>query len=211
MLQTRGFLIVVSGPGGVGKNTLINAVLPRMPELLYSVSATTRPPRPGEVEGKDYFFRTPEQFQAMIEGGELLEWAEFCGHRYGTPRAFVDQALAAGRSVITDIDIQGAAQIRRNMPEGVFVFLIPPTIEELRRRLEQRGADSQARVAQRLDAAAVELQAIGEYDYFVVNDDIAQGADRLMAIIAAERCRIDRSDYRTLLNDFSTHFHKGVT
>ena len=136
-MNSEGFLVVLSGPSGAGKNTLLNAVMNRVPGLRYSVSATTRPPRPGERDGVDYFFVSDAAFDEMIGRGELLEYATFCEHRYGTPRRFVDERLAAGDTVITDIDIQGARQIQKAMPEAVFVFLMPPSMETLRQRLVQ--------------------------------------------------------------------------
>ncbi|MBO8142248.1 MAG: guanylate kinase [Firmicutes bacterium] len=195
----RGFLVVLSGPSGVGKNTLLNAVLPTVEGLKYSVSATTRPPRPGEVHGRDYFFVSDEEFDAMLERGELLEWAEFVGRRYGTPRRYVDQCLAQGLTVILDIDIQGAAQVRAAMPEAVLVFLLPPSLEELRRRIYGRGKDPEAAIVKRLSAAKHELAAVTDYDYVIVNDDLAKARDELRAIILAERCRVSRSDYPSLI------------
>lgn len=195
----RGFLVVLSGPSGVGKNTLLNAVLPRVENLRYSVSATTRPPRAGEVHGRDYFFVTDDEFDAMIQGGELLEWAEFVGRRYGTPRRYIEQCLEQGQTVILDIDIQGAAQIRAAMPEAVLVFLLPPSLEELRRRIYGRAKDSEAAIVQRLSWAENELAAVSEYDYAIVNDDLERACDQLRAIIIAERCRVSRSDYPALV------------
>src|SRR5690606_21539315 len=141
------------GPSGAGKNTLLNAVLPRIPDLKYSVSATTRPPRPGERDGVDYFFLDDAAFDAMIARDEFLEWAEFAGYRYGTPRRFVEECLAQGYVVITDVDIQGARQIKEKMPDGVFVFLLPPSMEELQRRLESRGTESAEAISRRLKIA----------------------------------------------------------
>ncbi|HEY8497810.1 MAG TPA: guanylate kinase, partial [Limnochordales bacterium] len=140
MQLKRGFLVVVSGPGGVGKNTLVNAVRRRMPELLYSVSVTTRPPRPGELHGRDYFFVTPERFTQLVQAGELLEWARFGDHWYGTPARYVSEAVAAGRIVLLDIDVQGARQLRESRRlDAVFVFLLPPSLEALRERLLRRA------------------------------------------------------------------------
>ena len=138
-MNSKGFLIVLSGPSGVGKNTLMNRVIPRIPNLQYSVSATTRPPRSGEVDGVDYFFVSDEEFDRMIAEDEFLEWAEFVGNRYGTPRTFVEEQIQQGRTVIMDVDIQGALQIKQKMSDAVLVFLLPPTWEELRNRLNKRG------------------------------------------------------------------------
>ncbi len=191
-VKSRGFLVVLSGPSGVGKNTLLKAILPRVPGLIYSVSATTRPPRPGERHGVDYFFLSEEEFQARIDRGEFLEWAEFCGYRYGTPRAYVEECLARGLIVIMDIDIQGARQVRQKMPDGVAIFVLPPSLEELRHRLEARGADSETAVDRRLRVAAEELAALADYDYWIVNDDLERAVRTLEAIILAERSRVQR-------------------
>lgn len=190
---------MLSGPSGVGKNTLLNAVLPKVEGLRYSVSATTRPPRPGEVHGRDYFFLTDEEFDRMIERGELLEWAEFVGRRYGTPRRYIEECLEQGETVILDIDIQGAAQIRAAMPEAVLVFLLPPSLEELRRRIYGRAKDSEAAILERLSWAKHELAAVTDYDYVIVNDDLERACEQLRAIILAERCRVSRSDYPELV------------
>lgn len=193
-VKSRGILVVLSGPSGAGKNTLLNAVLPRIPDLRYSVSVTTRPPRKGETEGVNYFFVDDVTFDQMIERDELLEWAEFCGHRYGTPRRFVEECLERGESVITDLDIQGAKQIRRSYPDGVFVFLLPPSLDELKRRLKGRGTEGSEAIAKRLETATHELRAIVDYDYWVMNDSLETAASELAAIICAERRRVKRID-----------------
>ena len=189
----RGFLVVVSGPGGVGKNTLVTELRRRMPEVGYSVSVTTRPPRPGEREGVDYFFVTPEAFADMVRRGELLEWARFGDHLYGTPRAFVEQALEQKRVVLLDVDIQGARQLRQQQVEAVFVFLAPPSLAALRERLLRRGSDPPEAVERRMQLALTELQAVFDYDYVVVNRCLGQAADQLEAIIRAEACRPERT------------------
>lgn len=185
----RGFLVVVSGPGGVGKNTLVSELRRRMPEVGYSVSATTRPPRPGERDGVDYFFVTPEAFAEMVRRGELLEWARFGDHLYGTPRAFIEQALEQRRVVLLDVDVQGARQLRQKQLEAVFVFLAPPSLEALRERLIRRGADPPQEVERRMQLALTELRAASDYDYVVINQGLEQAADQLEAIIRAEACR----------------------
>jgi guanylate kinase len=198
-LQSNGFLVVLSGPSGVGKNTVLNAVLSQMPDLKYSVSVTTRPPRPGEVHGRDYFFVTDEEFDRLVQDDRLLEWAEFVGHRYGTPREYIEQCLRSGYTVIMDIDIQGARQIRQKMPEAVLVFLWPPSLEELSRRIRERGTDSEAAVSRRLAWARQELEAVRDYDYVIVNDDVEKAAAQLRSIVVAERCRVSRWNYRACL------------
>ncbi|HLS89962.1 MAG TPA: guanylate kinase [Limnochordia bacterium] len=197
-MKARGFLVVLSGPSGAGKNTLLSAVLPRIPDLKYSVSATTRPPRPGEKHGVDYYFLQDDEFQEMIDRGEFLEWAEFAGYRYGTPRRFVEECLAQGLTVITDIDIQGARQIKQRMPDGVFVFLLPPSFEELEKRLHKRGTDSSEAIGRRLKIALEEVAAIVDYDYWILNRDLEEACEQLVAIIRAERARVSRTDLSTL-------------
>lgn len=201
-VRSRGFLVVLSGPSGAGKNTLLNAVLPLIPDLRYSVSVTTRPPRPGERDGVDYFFVDDAEFDRLIEQDEFLEWAEFCGYRYGTRRSFVDECLRRGETVITDIDIQGAKQIRERMPEGVFVFLLPPSMAELRKRLRQRGTEEESAICRRLETALEELQAITYYDYWILNDDLQRAASTLEAIIRSERSRVQRLQTPDLMLQF---------
>lgn len=200
-MQQRGFLLILSGPSGAGKNTVLDAARERLPDLLYSVSATTRPRRPLEEDGLDYFFLTKEEFQRRVEAGEFLEWAEFCNHYYGTPTAYVTKALEEGQVVAMDIDIQGARQVKEKMPEAVFVFLLPPTMAELESRLRGRSSDSDIAIRQRLDTALSELKAGIEYDYVIRNDEIDRAAAKLVAIITAERCRLRHSEYFELLKD----------
>lgn len=193
-MRSRGILVVLSGPSGAGKNSLLNAVLPRVPDLRYSVSVTTRSPRPGEKEGMNYFFVDDSQFDEMAQSDQLLEWAEFCGNRYGTPRRFVEEALERGESVITDLDIQGARQIKRNHQDGVFVFLLPPSLSELKKRLTLRGTEGDDAISKRLETAIEELRAIADYDYWVLNDSLEKATSDLEAIIRAERCSVERID-----------------
>ncbi len=201
MVRQRGFLLILSGPSGAGKNTVLDAVRERCPELLYSVSATTRPPRPLEQDGRDYLFLSRDEFERRKEAGDFLEWAEFCGHYYGTPLAYVRDSLERGQVVVMDIDIQGARQVKRKMPEAIFVFLLPPTMAELENRLRGRSSDSDAAIKNRLDKALMELRAGIEYDYVIRNDEIDNAATKLQAIITAERCRVRRSEYFELLKD----------
>ncbi|MEW6048180.1 MAG: guanylate kinase [Bacillota bacterium] len=188
----RGFLVVVSGPGGVGKNTLVNAVRRRMPDVLYSVSVTTRPPRPGEADGRDYFFVTPERFREMVQAGELLEWARFGDHWYGTPARFVQRAVDSGKIVLLDVDIQGARQLRDKRIDAVFVFLLPPSLEALRERMMRRAADAPEVIERRMAMALTEMAAASDYDYVVVNDGLDEASHKLEAIIRAESCRPHR-------------------
>lgn len=193
-MHLKGFLIVLSGPSGAGKNTVMNAVVPTIPNISYSVSVTTRPPRAGETDGVDYFFVDDQRFDKLIASDELLEWAVFCGYRYGTPKSFVEKETRSGRTVILDVDIQGAVQIRQRNPQAVLVFLLPPTWEELRRRLRARGKDAEETIRRRLEHSFEELKHIVDYDYFVINDDLDRAAARLRTIIQAEWCRVERAD-----------------
>lgn len=190
----RGFLVVVSGPGGVGKNTLVNAVRRRMPEVLYSVSVTTRPPRKGERDKVDYCFVDPERFMAMARAGDLLEWARFGEHWYGTPAEFVHRAVQDGRVVLLDIDVQGARQLRERTADSVLVFLLPPSLEALRERLVRRAKDAPEAIDRRMRMALTEMAAASEYDYVIVNESIDEASQRLEAIIRAETCRPRRLD-----------------
>jgi guanylate kinase len=188
----RGRLIVVAGPSGVGKGTVVRRLLSRDPEgLVLSVSATTREPRAGEVPGIDYAFVSDAEFDRMIRTGDLLEWADIVGHRSGTPRAFVETQLAAGRDVVLEIDVQGAAQVRDAVPDALLIFLIPPSFEELETRLRSRGTETEDRIRWRLQTADWELQQAGWFDHVVVNDDVERAADEVAAII--ERSRSDGS------------------
>lgn len=197
-MDLKGFLIVLSGPSGAGKNTLMNQVIPHIPNLQYSVSATTRQPRPGEVNGVDYFFVSDEKFDEMIANDEFLEWAEFVGNRYGTPKSFVEKQIEIGKTVIMDVDIQGALQIRAKLDDVVLVFLLPPTWEELERRLNKRGQDPKEAILKRLERSYEELKYIVDYDYFIINDQLEKAAERLLTIINAEWCRVDRTDWDTI-------------
>lgn len=185
--MAEGRLIIISGPSGAGKGTLVDRLVARVPRLWVSVSATTRPPRPGEVDGEDYIFVSPDEFDALIERGELLEWAEVHGNRYGTLRSVVERKLADGVDVVLEIDPQGAFQVKRLMPEAVLVFIVAPSLEELERRIRKRGAETEDQVRTRLETALRELELAGEYDYVVENDDVATATDRLVDIVASLR------------------------
>lgn len=185
--QVSARLTVLAGPTAVGKGTVSADIRARHPEIWLSVSATTRAPRPGEIDGVHYFFVDEARFDEMVEHGELLEWAVVHGaHRYGTPRAAVEERLAAGRPVLLEIDLQGARQVKKSMPGAHFVFLAPPSWDELVRRLVGRGTEGESERERRLETARVELAAESEFDLVIVNDDVTRAADELAAVILAQ-------------------------
>jgi guanylate kinase len=187
----RGTLIVLAGPSGVGKGSVVERLRSRDPEgLAVSISATTRRMRSGETDGVDYLFVDDAGFDRMIADGELLEWAEvYPGRRYGTPRSFVDRTLAEGRDVVLEIDVQGAALVRAQAPDAVLILLTPPSMDALEARLRGRGTEDEASIAERLAAAARELEQAGWFDHMVVNDDVQRAAEEVAAIIEASRTR----------------------
>ena len=191
-MAEKGLLIVLSGPSGVGKSTIIARLLRRRSDIRFSVSATTRNPRPGEEEGLSYFFRTHEEFERMIREDAFLEYAEYVGNFYGTPERPVDEQLEEGWNVLLDIEVQGAAQVIKKRPDAVSVFVLPPSFKELERRLRGRGTDILGQVAARLDRARRECALAHNYTYIVVNDDAETAARQLDAIITAEACRSGR-------------------
>lgn len=190
--MSRGILFVLSGPSGVGKGTVCGVLRRKLPELIYSVSATTRSPREGEQDGVNYFFKTREQFHHMIETDALLEHAEYVGNYYGTPRDFVEKTLSEGKDIILEIEVQGALKVREKFSEGVFIFLMPPSLNELKQRIVGRGTESQATIDHRLSVAVEEMNLLHHYDYAVVNDEIDQACNRISSIITAEHCKRER-------------------
>ena len=193
-MTKRGLLIVLSGPSGVGKGTVRAAIFSKGEQkFVYSISATTRKPRTGETDGVDYFFKTREEFEQMIQNKQLLEYAEYVGNYYGTPLEYVENTLATGKDVFLEIDVQGAIQVRELMPDGVFIFLTPPDLNELESRIVNRGTDSDEVIAKRMKTAREELELMKYYDYSVVNDTVNNAVQKIEAIIQTEHLRIVRN------------------
>lgn len=203
-LNKRGLLVVISGPSGVGKGTVRRALF-NMPnhDLVYSVSMTTRPPRPGEVDGIDYYFVSKQTFLKRIKENKFLEWAEFVGNYYGTPRDKVDEQLDRGKEVVLEIEVDGALQVRKQMKDAVFIFLVPPGRKALYERLLNRGTEEKELVEKRMTKADKEFKLAHKYDYIVVNDEVNNAADRIMAIIRAEHAKTERSihNYLKMIGD----------
>lgn len=203
-MTERGLLIVFSGPSGVGKGTVRKEIFEHKDnKFKYSVSMTTRPQRPGEVDGVDYHFRTREEFEELIRQGQMLEYAEYVGNYYGTPLNYVNETLDQGIDVFLEIEVQGALQVKSKVPDGVFIFLTPPDLEELQDRLVGRGTDSEEVIAQRIARAKEEIALMREYDYAVVNDVVPLAAERVRRIIEAEHFRVERviGHYNEMIKD----------
>lgn len=195
-MSEKGKLIVISGPSGAGKSTVVFKAIEGRDDVCFSTSVTTRKPRPGETDGKEYFFVEPDRFAEMVQNNELLEHAEYVANSYGTPRAYVEKKLAEGLNVLLDIEVQGARQVHEKMPEAVMIFVIPPSLEELERRLRGRGTDTERAIEARLIRARQEYAEADFYQYIIVNDDKDKAAKELAAIIDAEHCRFeDRAEY----------------
>lgn len=189
----KGLLIVISGPSGTGKGTICKSLRQHNPEIEVSISATTRKPRTGEIDGRDYFFKTKDEFEKMIESNELIEYAQVYDSYYGTPKQYVKDKLLGGNDVILEIDIQGALKIKDKFEEGVFIFIVPPSMKELKRRIEGRGTESEEAIMKRFQSAYQELNFISRYNYVVINDEVETAVHRIESIITAEKCRVDRN------------------
>lgn len=195
-MSEKGKLIVISGPSGAGKSTVVFKAMEDRKDLCFSTSVTTRKPRPGEVDGREYFFVDLDRFAEMIANDELLEHAVYVANSYGTPRKYVEDRLLSGMNVLLDIEVQGARQVAEKMPDAVKIFIIPPSLEELERRLVGRGTDTARAIEARLIRARQEYQEADFYDYIIVNDDADRAAEELKAIITAEHCRaVERAHY----------------
>ena len=203
-MTERGLLIVLSGPSGVGKGTVRKAIFDSEDnDFQYSISLTTRKKRVGEVEGVDYFFRSREEFEELIAAGEMLEYAEYVGNYYGTPLSYVQKTLDEGKDVFLEIEVQGALQVKDKVPDGVFIFLTPPDLTELRSRITGRGTDSAEVIDERMQVAREEIEMMALYDYAVVNDEVPHAVQRIKDIIASEHFRVTRviGKYRKMLEE----------
>lgn len=203
-MTERGLLIVLSGPSGVGKGTVRKAIFDSEDnDFQYSVSMTTRKQRIGEVEGEDYYFRSKEEFEQMIKKGQMLEYAEYVGNYYGTPLPYVQKTLDEGKDVFLEIEVQGALQVKEKVPDGVFIFLTPPDLAELRLRITGRGTDSEDKIDERMQVAREEIEMMASYDYAVVNDEVPKAVERIKNIISSEHFRVERviGKYRKMLEE----------
>ena len=197
--MSKGGVFVVSGPSGSGKDTVLKGLFAENPDILFSISSITRAMRPGEREGEKYNFISREHFEEMIKNDLLLEHNVFVGNYYGTPRIPVEKAVSEGRDIIIEVDVNGAAQIRKKLPEAVTVFIMPPSFEELKRRLVGRGTESEELIEKRLRSALDEIRRAGEYDYIIVNDDAAAASQSLMSVIKA--CRLKTERQKNIINE----------
>ncbi|MEJ5228464.1 MAG: guanylate kinase [Pseudothermotoga sp.] len=198
----KGVLYVISGPSGVGKTSIIEATLKRVKNLVFSVSCTTRPRRPSETEGKDYFFVDFDRFKKMIQNDEFLEWAVVHNHYYGTPKKFVEDQLEQGKNVLLDIDVQGAMTVMKKAKDAVYIFIAPPSFDVLKQRLINRGTENKANLERRLDDAKKELSYIPIFEYIIVNANLQESVDQLCSIIVAEQLKVKRVIDRLGLHRF---------
>lgn len=192
-MEDQGLLIVISGPSGAGKGTVCQEYLKNHPETLLSISMTTRSPRRGEADGVSYFFTDVPTFEGLIEEGGFLEYAKVYDNYYGTPKSFVKKNLLSGRDVILEIDIQGALKVKEKFDEGIFIFIVPPTMEELKRRIVGRGTETVEELLKRFKSSYEELNFITRYNYLVINDKVEEAAKKIESIVIAEKCRVDRN------------------
>ena len=209
MIRTkkRGTLIVISAPSGAGKGTVISNLLEKENNLWLSVSATSRAPRTNDIEGETYYFYSKEEFENKIKEGYFLEYAEYAGNYYGTPKKITEEKLNEGIDVILEIEIQGAMQIKKLIPEALFIFIMPPTLQELKRRLVGRNTDSKEKIIERFKIAYKEINEVSKYNYVVVNDEVDNAVSKIQAIIKAEKCRVDRIE-EVLLSNEEEYIHE---
>ncbi|HIS27995.1 MAG TPA: guanylate kinase [Candidatus Avamphibacillus intestinigallinarum] len=205
MEKEKGILFVLSGPSGVGKGTVRQRLFEHNTDLHYSISMTTRQIREGETDGIDYFFKSREEFEALVEQGELLEYAQYVDNYYGTPKSYVTDMINAGKDVFLEIEVQGAIQVKERFPEGVFIFLSPPSLNELKNRIVNRGTETDDLVKNRLKEAQNEIRLMHAYDYVVVNDQVDHAVEKVQAIVKSEHCKRERVEniYKKILEDES--------
>lgn len=189
----KGLLVVLSAPSGTGKSTVAKLLVERNKRLRLSVSATTRSPRRGEVEGRDYFYKTTDEFKSMIENDEFVEWVEYCGNYYGTPRKYIEDSISEGYDVLLEIEVEGAARIKEKYPDSVLIFMLPPSFDELKRRIEGRGTEKPEVIQNRLNQAEREIRCIDMYDYVVINDSIDNAINSINIILEAEKAKVKRN------------------
>ena len=210
MQNNRGVLIVISGPSGAGKGTICKALLEKHKNIYLSVSATTRTPREGEVEGVNYYFLTKEDFEEKVRNNGFLEYANVHGNFYGTPKVNVEKMLEDGKDVILEIDIQGALQVKENFKEGVFIFILPPSMEELKQRIIKIGSETEESLMTRFKNAYKEINYVSKYNYAVVNDTLEVAVAKVEGIITAEKCRVDRIKENTILDSKEGLIHEQL-
>lgn len=189
----RGILVVLSGPAGVGKGTVLKQIMSTFNDLIYSVSATTRAPRLGEINGVNYFYKTTEEFEKMIENDELIEWVRYVDNYYGTPKSFVEGKLDEGKNVVLEIEVEGALNVKKIYPEALMLFILPPSFDELNRRIVGRGTESSEVINRRMEKAKLELSLVKYYDYAVVNETVENAADAVISILKAEKYKVKRN------------------
>jgi len=202
-LREKGILYILSGPSGVGKGTVRERLFEQENNLKYSISMTTRNQRLGEEDGVDYFFKTVDAFEEMIAAGKLLEYAKYVNNYYGTPKDYVMEQLERGHDVFLEIEVQGAMQVKQNYPQGVFIFLCPPSLQELKNRISGRGTETQELLTSRLQQAKKEIKMMSEYDYVVMNDDVELAVDKIKSIVQSEHCKRERIEkqYKQILEE----------
>lgn len=205
-INNKGVLLIVSGFAGSGKGTLMKAITDKYDNYALSISATTRSPRPGEEDGREYFFKTKEEFEAMIEAGELLEHACYVGNYYGTPKPYVDKMLEAGKDVILEIEIQGALQVKEKCPDALLIFVMPPNVEEIYNRLKKRNTETEEVIRKRMERGSQEALEIAKYDYLMINDDINECMERLHQVVQSTKFSVNRN--LEFLEDVKVQFDK---
>ena len=208
-MQRKGVLVILSGFAGSGKGTIIRELLQKYDNYALSVSATTRAPREGEEEGVHYFFKTEEEFKSMISKGELLEYANYVGNYYGTPRAYVKEQLANGKNVILEIETEGALSIKREYPDAVLVFVMPPSVEEIYHRLKNRGTETEEVIAKRMKKAGIEISVVDRYDYLMINDVLSESVEMFNAIVTSQQMAVSRN--RDYINDKKKEFEEFLS